>query len=59
MYFILEIIIFIARLFSDRQPEAIRQERREQEQKLDDASANLLSSAKVREVMYPLDHSRG
>ena len=52
MYFILEIIIFIARLFPGRQPEAIRQERREQEKKPDDASANLLSSAKVREVMY-------
>ena len=51
MYFILEIIIFIARLFPDRQPEAIRQEQNEQERKPDDAGTNHLGSAKVPEVI--------
>ena len=51
MYFILEIIIFIARLFSDRQPEAIYQEQSEQEKKPDDAKTNHLGSAKVPEVI--------
>ena len=54
MYFILEAIIFIARLFPDRQPEAIRQQQSEQEKKADDANANCFGSAKVREFIILL-----
>ncbi|KAM0798761.1 hypothetical protein BDR22DRAFT_974177 [Usnea florida] len=46
MYFILEIIIFIARLFPDRQLETIRQEQSEQKKKPDHATTSLLRTAK-------------